>query len=133
VDAPTAVVLAAGLSLVAAALSAWITSRVAGRANRTNALLEWAKQLQASEQAARKEAVESRDRADRIRDETDAEVESFRARFADLELKLRAANELADRLADTLASVSAEVWRPEPDISALRKLVGRPSSGLNGR
>jgi chromosome segregation ATPase len=132
VDASTAVVVAGGLSLVAAALSSWITSRVAGRANRTNAMLEWAKQLQASEQAARKEAGESRERAERIRDETDAEVESFRERFADLESKLQSANRLADRLTDTLTSVQAEIWRPQPDIAALRKLVGRPT-GINGR
>ena len=132
-DASTAVVLAAAISGILGFGGATVTSRIAGRANRTNSMLEWAKQLQASAQAARKEADESRDRADRIRDETDSEVESFRQRFADLEAKLQSSNRLADRLADTLTSVQAEVWRPQPDIDALRKLVGRPSTGLNGR
>lgn len=111
----------------------WLTSRVAGRASRTSAMLEWTKQLQASEQAARKEAAESGARADRIRDETDAEVESIRAKTGELESKLRSANELADRLMNTLTSVQVEVWRPQPDIAALRSLVGRPPTGLNGR
>lgn len=111
----------------------WLTTRSASRANRANALLEWAKQLQASESAARKEASESRDRAERIRDETESEIEAFRTKMESLEVKLRSANALADRLTDTLTSVQSEVWRPQPDIPALRKLVGRPSPGLNGR
>ncbi|GIF16538.1 hypothetical protein [Actinoplanes teichomyceticus] len=132
-DASTAVVVVGVLSLVSGVGASLITSRVAGRTSRTNAMLEWAKQLQQSEQAARKEASESRERADRIRDETEAEVEAFRERLADLEAKLRSANDLADRLTDTLTSVQSEVWRPQPDIAALRNLVGRPATGLNGR
>jgi hypothetical protein len=114
--------------------AAWITSRVAGRANRRDALLRWAEQLQSSENAARKEAQESRDRADRIKDEADADVERLRSKLNDLQLKLGMANDLADQLTETLTMVSAEVWRPEPDIPALRRLVGRPHSrGVNGR
>lgn len=130
---PTTVITAV-LSAVAALGAAWITSRVAGRANRRDALLKWAEQLQASERAARKEAYESRDRADRIKDEADSDIDRLRAKLDDLQLKLGMAKDLADQLTETLTMVSAEVWRPEPDIPALRRLVGRPHArGVNGR
>ena len=96
-DASTAVILAAGFSALSAVAAAVITSRVAGRASKTNSMLEWAKQLAASEQAARKEAEESRERADRIRDEAEEDVARLRTELA------------------------------------LRNLVGRPATGLNGR
>lgn len=131
-DPAVAVVLAAAVSAIAAAGAAVITNRVAGRANRTNAMLEWARQLQASEQAARREAAESRDRADRIKEEADGDVEELRTELNGLRAQLRDARAMAEKLTDTLASVQAEVWRPEPDIHSLRRLVGRRGLGLNG-
>lgn len=130
---PTNIAVAA-LSAVAALGAAWITSRVAGRANRRDAMLRWAEQLQASEAAARKEASESRERADRYKDEADAELERLREQFEELRIQLRMATEASAKLTDTLVSVAVEVWRPEPDIPALRRMVGRPSApGVNGR
>lgn len=130
---PTTVV-AAAVSAVAALGAAWITSRMAGRANRRDAMLRWAEQLQASEQAARKEALESRERADRIKDEADAEIEQLSEKFEHLRVQLRMATEATAKLTDTLISVAYEVWRPEPDIPALRRLVGRPQTpGINGK
>lgn len=121
-------------SAAAAVIASVITNRVAGRASRRDSMLRWAEQLQASEQAARKEAYESRDRADRIKDEADSDVERLRSKLDDLQLKLGMAKDLADQLTETLTMVSAEVWRPEPDIPALRRLVGRPHTrGVNGR
>jgi len=132
VDPAVAVVLSGALAAVAAVIVSVITNRVAGRASRNTTLLDWAKQLQASEQAARKEAAESRDRADRIRDEADTDVKEIRTELDGLKAQLRDARSMAERLTDTLASVQAEVWRPEPDISSLRRLVGRRPLGLNG-
>lgn len=130
---PTTVVTAV-LSAVAALGAAWITSRVAGRANRRDAMLRWAEQLQASEQAARREAQESRDRAERIKDEAEGDVERLRGRLEQIQIQLDMAQNAAARLTDTLISVATEVWRPEPDIAALRRLVGRPQApGVNGR
>ena len=127
-------VLASALSAVAALGVAWITSRVAGRANRRDAMLRWAEQLQASERAARAEARESRERADRYKDEADGELERLREQFEELRIQLRMATEASAKLTDTLVSVAVEVWRPEPDIPALRRMVGRPSApGVNGR
>lgn len=131
IDLDTVVTAVVSASAVLGA--AWITSRVAGRASRQNAMLQWAQQLQASEQAARTEARESRDRAERIKDEAEQDVERLRTQVADLEVRLRTVQALADRLTDTLTSVAAEVWRPEPDVPALRRLVGRPSGGVNGQ
>lgn len=123
---PTTVV-AAVVSALAALGAAWITSRVAGRANRRDAMLRWAEQLQASEQAAR-------ERAERTREEADADVERLRGRLEELQIQLDMAQTAAARLTDTLISVATEVWRPEPDIPALRRLVGRPQApGVNGR
>lgn len=125
---------AAVASAIAAVIASIITNRVAGRASRRDSMLKWAEQLQASEQAARKEAHESRGRADRIKDEADTDVERLRSKLDDLQLKLGLAKDLADQLTDTLTMVAAEVWRPEPDIPALRRLVGRPHArGVNGR
>ncbi|WP_341719922.1 hypothetical protein QQG74_09550 [Micromonospora sp. FIMYZ51] len=132
-DATFGVVLAAALSAVAAVLASVITSRVAGRANRTNAMLTWAEQMRESEAEARREARESRERAERIRDEADADVDRLRGKVRELESGLANATALVERLSDTLTQVASEVWRPEPDIPALRRLVGRPSSGVNGR
>jgi hypothetical protein len=126
--------LTAVLSAAAALGAAWITSRVAGRASRRDSMLQWAQQLQASEQAARKEAQESRDRADRIKDEADADVEQLRSQLDAIQIQLDMAQKAAARLTDTLISVAMEVWRPEPDVSALRRLVGRPQPpAVNGR
>lgn len=127
----TAVVvgLLSGAAVVGAAI---VTSRVAGRASRTNAMLQWASQLQASEQAARKEAQESRDRAERIREEADEDVERLSGRIDEIQIQLDMAQRAAARLTDTLISVATEVWRPEPDIPALRRLVGKPGA-VNGR
>ncbi|MBM0277800.1 hypothetical protein [Micromonospora tarensis] len=123
--------LLSGLAVVAAS---YITNRVAGRAQRDSAMLEWAKQLQASEQAARKEARESDDRAERIKDEADADVQRLRSQLDELHIQLQMATAATAKLTDTLISVASEVWRPEPDIPALRRLVGRPSApGINGR
>ncbi|MEV2239540.1 hypothetical protein [Micromonospora sp. NPDC049891] len=133
-DTTLGVIIAAGLSALAAVLASVITSRVAGRANNTNAMLAWAEQMRASEAEARREARESRDRAERIRDEADADVERLRVKVSELESGLANATKLVERLSDTLTSVAAEVWRPEPDLAALRRLVGRPSApGVNGR
>jgi ElaB/YqjD/DUF883 family membrane-anchored ribosome-binding protein len=112
-------------------LASIITNRVAGRAQRDSALLEWAKQLQASEQAARKEARESEDRAERIKDEADSDVKQLRTQLESIQIQLDMAQQAAARLTDTLISVAAEVWRPEPDIGALRRLVGKPGT-VNG-
>lgn len=124
-----------GLASAAAVLAAsYLTNRVAGRANRDSALLRWAEQLQASETAARKEARESEDRADRIKDEADVELRKLREQFEELKLQLEMATAATAKLTDTLVSVAVEVWRPEPDIPALRRMVGRPSApGVNGR
>ncbi|MFI6270743.1 hypothetical protein [Micromonospora zamorensis] len=130
---PTLGVIGAGVaSALAAILASWLTSRVAGRAQRDTAVLKWAEQMQASEIQARKEAQESRERAERIRDEAETDVESLRHKLDDLDDRLRKANQLASQLTDTLAMVAAEVWRPEPDVQALRRLVGRPA-GINGQ
>ncbi|MFI2663290.1 hypothetical protein [Micromonospora carbonacea] len=131
-DATTVIV---GLiSAAAAIVVSAITNRVAGRASRRDAMLQWANQLQASEQAARKEARESEDRAERIRDEADADVARLRAQITELEGRLERMTKVVGRFTDTLTSVQAEVWRPEPDIPALRRLVGRPSPpAVNGR
>ncbi|MEU4558509.1 hypothetical protein AB0F72_08965 [Actinoplanes sp. NPDC023936] len=131
-DTSTAIIVAA-LAAAASIIATLITSRVAKRANRTNELLEWARQLKASEQAARKEADESRERADRIRDEADQDVGRLRAEMDQLIEKFAAMRHQAERLTDTLTTVQTEVWRPKPDLDALRQLVGRPSTGINGR
>jgi ElaB/YqjD/DUF883 family membrane-anchored ribosome-binding protein len=125
------VILAGGFSAVAAIAASVITSRVASRANRDSALLRWAEQLQASEAAARKEARESEDRAERIRDEADSDVRQLRTQLESIQIQLDMAQQAAARLTDTLISVAAEVWRPEPDIGALRRLVGKPGT-VNG-
>ncbi|WP_435233378.1 hypothetical protein [Micromonospora aurantiaca (nom. illeg.)] len=124
-----------GLASAGAVLVAsYLTNRVAGRANRDSALLRWAEQLQASEAAARKEARESEDRADRIKGEADGELRALREQFEELKLQLEMATAATAKLTDTLVSVAVEVWRPEPDIPALRRMVGRPSApGVNGR
>ena len=127
-------VLVGVISAGAVLAASFITNRVAGRANRDSALLRWAEQLQASEAAARKEARESEDRADRIKGEADTELAHLKAQFEELKIQLRMATEASAKLTDTLVSVAVEVWRPEPDIPALRRMVGRPSaSGVNGR
>ncbi|MEV2236711.1 hypothetical protein [Micromonospora sp. NPDC049891] len=132
-DTTVGVIVAAGLSALAAVVASVVTARVAGRANRDNAVLKWAEQMRVSEAEARREAQESRDRAERIREEADSDVERLRVKMDSLDEQLRRANALASRLTDTLTSVAAEVWRPEPDLAALRRLVGRPSaSGING-
>lgn len=128
------VILAGVLSAAAAVGASLITSRVARRASKDSSMLEWAKQLQASEQEARREARESRERADRIREEADTDVEAIRSQLDGLKAELRSAQALAARLTDTLTMVASEVWRPEPDIPAVRRLVGRPSPpAVNGR
>ncbi|MFF0469322.1 hypothetical protein ACFYPX_18060 [Micromonospora zamorensis] len=132
IDPTLGVILAGVASALAALLASWLTSRVAGRAQRDTAVLKWAEQMQASEAQARKEAQESRERAERIRDEADTDVESLRDKLDDLDVRLRQANQLASQLTDTLTMVASEVWRPEPDVEALRRLVGRPG-GINGR
>lgn len=118
----------------AAVIASFITNRVAGRASRRDSMLRWAEQMRANEDAARAEARESRDRADRIKNEADADVAALRTKLDHLQLQLGMANDLAGQLKDTLTMVASEVWRPEPDIPALRRLVGRPHSrGVNGR
>lgn len=126
---PIIVGLLSGAAVVGASV---ITNRVAGRAQRDSALLEWAKQLQASEAAARKEARESDDRAERIKDEAEGDVLRLRGQLDGIQLQLDLAQQAAARLTDTLTSVATEVWRPEPDIGALRRFVGKPGS-VNGR
>ncbi|MEU7978261.1 hypothetical protein AB0B63_06985 [Micromonospora sp. NPDC049081] len=130
-DATTVIV--GSISAAAAIAVSAITNRVAGRASRRDAMLQWAAQLQASEQAARKEARESEDRAERIRDEADADVARLRVQVSELESRLERMTREIGRCTDTLTSVAAEIWRPEPDIPALRRLVGRPSPPVNGR
>ncbi|MGK5737285.1 hypothetical protein [Micromonospora sp. URMC 103] len=123
--------IASGLAAIIATV---ITNRVAGRASRRDSMLKWNEQLRESEQAARREAQESRDRAERIKEEADADVGRLRTQLDELHIQLRMATEATAKLTDTLISVAAEVWRPEPDIPALRRLVGRPQSpGVNGR
>ncbi|MFG3702372.1 hypothetical protein ACGF5C_31495 [Micromonospora sp. NPDC047620] len=131
-DPTLGVILAAVFSAIAAVVASYMTNRVAGRAQRDSALLEWAKQLQASEQAARQEARESDDRAERIRDEADSDVKQLRTQLESIQIQLDMAQKAAARLTDTLISVATEVWRPEPDIGALRRLVGKPGT-VNGR
>ncbi|MEU4772977.1 hypothetical protein [Micromonospora sp. NPDC023644] len=126
---PVVVGLLSGGAVVGASI---ITSRVAGRAQRDTALLEWAKQLKVSEQDARREAQESRERADRIKEEAEGDVKRLRGQLDAIQIQLDMAQQAAARLTDTLISVAAEVWRPEPDVPALRKLVGRPGA-VNGR
>jgi len=97
-------------------------------------MLRWNEQLRESENEARREAQQSRDRADRIKDEADADVQRLRSQLDELQVQLQMATATATKLTDTLISVAAEVWRPEPDIPALRRLVGRPHApGVNGR
>lgn len=132
-DPTVGVIIAAVASALAGVIASILTNRVAGRAQRDSAVLKWAEQLQSSETAARREAQESRDRAERIRDEADADVEAIRNELNSLKNELREATSLAARLADTLTQVAAEVWRPEPDVDALRRLVGRPGASVNGR
>ena len=127
-------VWAAVASAAAAVIASVLTNRVAGRASRRDSMLKWAEQLRASERAARQEAQESRDRADRIKDEAEADVDQLRSRLGEIQIQLDMAQKAAARLTDTLISVAVEVWRPEPDVEALRRLVGRPHApGVNGR
>ncbi len=133
-DPTVGVILGAGLSAAAAVIASYITSKRAQKATEGTNLLAWANQLRESEQAARSEAIKSRERADRIKDEADADVEQLRGKLDELQTQLRMATAAAARLTDTLISVAAEVWRPEPDIGALRRLVGRPDAPtVNGR
>ena len=123
------------LTPAVALVTGYLTFKAATRANRANeqnSTLAWAKELRASEIAARKEAEESRERGDRIRDEADADVARLRADVEELRLKLTAASRMVEQVTDKLRMVQNEVWRPEPNMDALRRLVGRPSSGGNG-
>lgn len=96
-------------------------------------MLRWAAQMQANEQAARAEAQQSRERAERIKEQADRDVEGLRVKLADFETQLEKASVAVTRLTDKLTMVATEVWRPEPDIHALRRLVGRPrADGVNG-
>ena len=127
-------VWAALASGAAAVIASIVTNRVAGRASRRDSMLKWTEQMQDNEQAARQEAKESRDRAERIKDEADADVQRLRSQLDELHVQLQMATAATAKLTDTLISVAAEVWRPEPDIPALRRLVGRPHApGVNGR
>ncbi|MFI6819712.1 hypothetical protein ACIBJE_02020 [Micromonospora sp. NPDC050187] len=133
-------VLTSVLSTVAVLGAAWITSRVAGRASRRDSMLTWAQQLRDSEtaareeaQAARREAQESRERAERIKEEADNDVKAIRSEMTGLQAQVQQAREALARMTDKMTMVASEVWRPEPDIPALRRLVGRPNSqGVNG-
>ncbi|MGW3888879.1 hypothetical protein ACWD69_09330 [Micromonospora chokoriensis] len=127
-------VWAAVASGLAAVVASVITNRVAGRASRRDSMLQWNKQLRESENAARQEAQQSRDRAERIKDEADSDVQRLRSQLDELHVQLQMATAATAKLTDTLISVASEVWRPEPDIPALRRLVGRPQApGVNGR
>lgn len=128
-DPAFAVVLVGVMSGLSAISASFITSRVAGRANRNSTMLDWAKQLQSSEQAARKEASESRDRADRIKEEADSDVEEIRGELEGLRNDLRTARTMVAEMTDKMAMVQAEVWRPEPNVDAIRRLLGRPHPG----
>lgn len=126
-DPTIAVILAAVLGFA----SNWVTNRVTSRNSRNTTMLDWAKQLQSSEQAARKEAAESRDRADRIKEEADSDVEAIREELDSLKADLRAARSMVAEMTDKMAMVQAEVWRPEPNVDAIRRLLGRPQPGIN--
>ncbi|MBM0203206.1 hypothetical protein JNW90_08880 [Micromonospora sp. STR1s_5] len=127
-------VWAALASAAAAIIASIVTNRVASRASRRDSMLKWNEQLRESENAARQEAQQSRDRAERIKDEADSDVQRLRAQLDELHIQLQMATSTATKLTDTLISVASEVWRPEPDIPALRRLVGRPQApGVNGR
>ncbi|MGA4726302.1 hypothetical protein ACPB67_02680 [Micromonospora taraxaci] len=127
-------VWAAVASGLAAIIASVVTNRVASRASRRDSMLKWNQQLRESENAARQEAQQSRDRAERIKDEADSDVQRLRAQLDELHVQLQMATSTAAKLTDTLISVASEVWRPEPDIPALRRLVGRPQApGVNGR
>lgn len=116
------------LAPLAAVFSSVLTYQAATRATRTSGMLEWNTQLQAAATEARQEAKESNDRAGRIKRKADQDIRAMSEKTEQLESKLRAANRSADRLADLLATVQTEVWRAEPDITALRRVVGRPST-----
>lgn len=127
-----AVVSVVGAVLVAviAGLASWVTSRVAARASRENTIMAWAKTVRESEEAARR----AEEAARRSQEETQQKLDKLRDQMDDLEDKLRAAQHMVADMTDKLLMVQTEVWRPEPDVAALRRLVGRPAAGgLNGR
>ncbi len=127
-DPTLAVILSAAL----ACLGTIAVGRMTNRTARSGQVLLWAAELQKSEAAARKEAQEARERAQRVKDETESEIEELQTEFEGLKTELRQTRRMAEECNDILAQVRAEVWRPEPNIEALRRVVGRPN-GLNGR
>jgi hypothetical protein len=124
VDAP---VIVAVIAATAAIVGPILTYRAASRATRSSSMLEWTRQLQASEAAARKEAEQSRVRAEAIKKQAETDVGELRSEMAGLHEQIREVRRLAETLTDQLTMVRVEVWRPEPDVEALRRLVGRPS------
>jgi uncharacterized protein HemX len=131
VEAPVIVGLIGAAAAIGTGLIAWVSAR---RGSQMTAMSKWIDQLQASEAAAKREAHESSDRADRIKKEADADVKTLRTDLDGIHQQLRSAKQMIEAMTDQLLQVQAEVWRPEPDLEALRRLVGRPAPGsLNGR
>lgn len=130
-EAPVVVGL---IGLMAAIATGLIAYRSAQRGSQMTAMSKWIDQLQASEAAAKREAQESTTRADRIKNEADADVKTLRTDLDGIHQQLRSAKQMIEAMTDKLVQVQVEVWRPEPDVDALRRLVGRPAPGsLNGR
>jgi hypothetical protein len=130
VEAPVVVGLIAGAAAVVTGVLTWLAAR---RGSHLTAMSKWIDQLQASEAAAKREAQESNDRADRIKKEADGDVKTLRTDLDGIHQQLRSAKQMIEQMTDQLLQVQAEVWRPEPDLEALRRLVGRPTPGLSGR
>lgn len=122
------------IGAAAAIITGLITWRSAQRGSQLTAMSKWVDQLQASEAAAKREAHESNERADRIKREADTDVKALRTDIDGIRQQLRSAQQMIEAMTDKLIQVQSEVWRPEPDLDALRRLLGRPSPGsLNGR
>lgn len=130
-EAPVVVGL---IGLMAAIATGLIGYRSAQKGSQLTAMSKWIDQLQASEAAAKREAHESNERADRIKREADTDVRSLRTDLDGIHQQLRSARLMIESMTDKLIQAQSEAWRPEPDIDALRRLLGRPSPGnLNGR
>ena len=127
-------VLVGLIGAAAAIVTGLITWRSAQRGSQMTAMSKWIDQLQASEAAAKREAHESNERADRIKTEANRDVQALRNDVDGIRQQLRSAQHMIEEITDKLIQAQSEVWRPQPDVEALRRLLGRPSpGGLNGR
>jgi hypothetical protein len=131
VEAPVLVALIGAASAILAGVIGW---RSAQKGSQLTAMSKWIDQLQASEAAAKREAHESNERADRIKTEANRDIQALRNDVDGIRQQLRSAQHMIEQMTDKLIQAQSEVWRPEPDVEALRRLLGRPSpGGLNGR